>query len=222
LYETKKFENVYWFGYKFKDSVDSKTRAEFIRFLRGLSERKFYAEDKRIFVEKPLAELSKKASIRDIDCIIYPHSKRSDLNTFQCKTVSKYFNGEPISIELIKSEVKRVGFDYKKYFKDNSNKFVNEAFKKVAVKSIDDMMERIHKSDYFSIAELKTKYRHYIKNYLEFKDDTINLNNYKKALIIDDIATTGATLDHIISICKTLNPDIGLYIYSIIGKTIDN
>jgi hypothetical protein len=219
LYETKRFEGVHRFGYQFKDSIDSKIRSEFIRFLRGLSEKKFYEKDKRIFIEKPLVKLFKKAPIGTIDCVIYPHSKRSDLNTFQLKTISRILKGViPIPIELIKSEAKKVEFDYENYFRDNSNKFVKEVFKKIAIRSIDEMMERIHNSDYFSIAELKTKYRPYIKNYLEFKDNKINLNNYKKALLVDDIATTGATLDHIVSICKTLNPDIELYIYSILGK----
>lgn len=218
VYESRKFDSVYWFGYKFNENVDSKTRTELIHFIRGLSEKKMREEDKRLFIEKPLVELSKKASVRDIEAVIYPDSPRSDLNVYQGQIVGRYFNKRVIPIRLIKSATKEVEFDYDRYFEDNYKKFPHAAALKQARLSIDNLMDRIHNSDYFSIAELRTKYRNYIQGYLRFADDTTDLTKYNKVMLIDDIATTGATLDYMIMLCKNLNPEIEIFVYSIIGK----
>jgi hypothetical protein len=214
-YESDKFGNVYIFGYKFNDNAPSNIRTQFLHMLRGIGTLQFDEANKRRFVEKPLVALSKKIPLRDISCAVYPHSKRSDLNRYQIGVVSRYMDVKLISFEIIKNDVKKITFDYDGFFGKNNYTSKQE----IQVRGvIDDMLNKIHNSDYFSIAEPKTKYRDFFRNYFILPDNIKLLGRYDKVLLIDDIVTSGATLFELIKIIKTINPDISIYIYSIIGR----
>ena len=218
-YQSNRFKNVYWFGYKFNKDIDHNEKKEFIKILKNCDERDFYTEERRRFIQKPLALLEDSARIRDVDCTIYPKSNRSGINNYQVKQVGRYFNDKNrVSIELIKEESKKVKFDKKKFFEDHASDYKNETFRKQAEESFDKMVDKIHKLEYFSISELPFKFRHYVSNYLKFTNPEVDLNPYHKAIVIDDIVTSGSTLEQIIIMCKNLNPNLELYIYAIIDS----
>jgi hypoxanthine phosphoribosyltransferase len=88
-------------------------------------------------------------------------------------------------------------------------------------------MSNIHKSDYFSIARdiKKTKYRPYIKNYYKFKDEKDKelfkrLEN-SNVLIVDDIATSGTTISHLLKTIRSLNDKNNITVFSLLGKNIE-
>ncbi len=216
LYKTSRLDNVYYFGYQYNDNTPTSVRTQFTQMLRGISTRELNEKDKRIFVEKPLALLSKSEPLHEIDCVVFPRSERSNLNNFQIKIVRKYVGGERIFVEAVKNDVKQIGFDYEGYFRDNPKD--TQKLEDNQRKSIEEMMDKIHHSDYFHIGSQKTKYRDYFTNYLIFPESIEPLAVANKVLLVDDVATTGATLDLLLKTIKTINPTSEVLIYSIIGK----
>ena len=83
-------------------------------------------------------------------------------------------------------------------------------------------MPTIEKLDYFSLAaSVKPKYRRYIKNFFDFSEEDVKrINNLqgKKILIVDDINTSGSTLNEILRIVRKINPDCEIFIYTHIGN----
>lgn len=80
----------------------------------------------------------------------------------------------------------------------------------------------IHSLDYFSLADsVKVKYRRYIKNYLNIDErskEVIKSIQSGKILIVDDINTSGSTLNEIIRIIRKINNQCEIYIFTLICK----
>ena len=86
------------------------------------------------------------------------------------------------------------------------------------------MMDLIHKKDYFTIAKdvKKSRFRPYMMNFLRFKSEedkalcaTIRKQN---VLIVDDVTTSGSTLNEILRALRVLNEDNRITIFSLIGR----
>ena len=82
-------------------------------------------------------------------------------------------------------------------------------------------MAMIQKGDYFRIGQQKQKYKPYFYDYLLFKDE--DMNKFckifqRKILLLDDINTTGSTIDEMLSYINSLNDTNEIYIFTIIGK----
>ena len=84
-----------------------------------------------------------------------------------------------------------------------------------------ELLPKIHNLDYFSLAHsVKPKYRRYIKNFLNLDEIQANrLASLKgnNILIVDDINTSGATIDEILRIISLINNSCNIYIYTLIG-----
>lgn len=79
IYEVEFLGNVYYFGYKFKDSVPSKIRSDFIHWLKGLKETKPTDYQYREIIAKPLRVLDKLIGLKNFSLFVYPVSNRSTL-----------------------------------------------------------------------------------------------------------------------------------------------
>lgn len=79
IYEAEFLGNVYYFGYKFKDSVPSKIRSDFIHWLKGLKETKPTDYQYREIIAKPLRVLDKLIGLKNFSLFVYPVSNRSNL-----------------------------------------------------------------------------------------------------------------------------------------------
>ncbi|MBQ2097181.1 MAG: hypothetical protein II480_03315 [Bacteroidales bacterium] len=86
------------------------------------------------------------------------------------------------------------------------------------------MLDDIHKKDYFTIAKdvKKSRFRPYITRFLTFKtkeDEELCAQIRKQnVLIIDDVTTSGSTLNEILRTLRFINKDNKITIFSLIGR----
>lgn len=85
-------------------------------------------------------------------------------------------------------------------------------------------MDKIHKKDYFTIAKdvRKSKMRPYITHFLKFRNsedaELCKQIRNQNVLIVDDIATSGSTLNEVLRAIRILNQDNQIAIFSLIGR----
>ena len=154
--------------------------------------------------------------------MVYPVSGRSQLVKKMLMSIYENTSHETerFSFEVVKKTPIEISFDWKAFdmiYRDNQNyqamvKHVNEK-----------ILPLIKKLDYFSLAKsVKPKYRPFIKNYLGFPDisklEEFSKLNGKNILIVDDINTSGSTLNEILRILNAVNNRCNIYIYTLIGK----
>jgi len=134
-------------------------------------------------------------------------------------------------MELVKSLPENISFDMDAYeaqylddVLENGRPRYTPKQKQEVMQSINDMMDLIHKKDYFTIAKdvKKSRFRPYIMNFLRFQNEkdeqlcsTIRKQN---VLIVDDVTTSGSTLNEILRALRVLNEDNQITIFSLIGR----
>jgi hypothetical protein len=226
LYSSNYDKAVYKFGYKFNDDVSRNIRTKFVNQLKQMTNRSFSEEDNYKFLNKPLIMLNQEVGYSKFSTLIYPASQRSPLVAEIVKYVGRFIprNRYFFEYELIKNDTKSVKFDYDKYYKDNKEKYLNENAWENAKKAIEDLMIKISNGDYFRIGQQKTKYRPYFYDYLIFNDekmyDFCKIQD-SKILLIDDINTTGATIDEMLRYINSINDTNEIFIFTIIGKELN-
>lgn len=213
--------NVYWFGYEFEKSATSEQRAKFINYIKGL-DGNVSENDLRKFIELPLFSLNTKFNIYNIDCFVYPCSKRSQLVNKMIEIIGECTQRDikRCNFELIKKAPTDIQFDFE-YF--NSIYQEEQGYQQMVKHINEEIMPKIHNLDYFSLAKnVKLKYRPFITNYIGFPN-TEKLEQFKKLkgnniLIVDDINTSGSTLNEILRILNKVNQNCKIFIYTLIGK----
>ena len=105
IYEAEFLDNVYYFGYKFKDSVPSKIRSDFIHWLKGLKETKPIDYQYREIIAKPLRVLDKLIGLKNFSLFVYPVSNRSTLVQKIIETCGMMMQRDlrGISVEMVKN-----------------------------------------------------------------------------------------------------------------------
>ena len=106
---------------------------------------------------------------------------------------------------------------------ENGRPRYTEAQKEEVKRNIENMMELIHQKDYFTIAKdvKKSRYRPYIMNFLRFgseKDEALCASiRQQNVLVVDDVTTSGSTLNEILRTLRILNEDNAITVFSLIG-----
>lgn len=211
-------ENTYWFGYEFKPNVSSSTRTKFINWLKSI---KFETQELDNFLSRPLYYLFNEIGAPDFDLIISPKSERSKLVSFILSAIYRITprSTKRESIEVIKNLPGDISFDY-----NGLRDWCNYDYQyRECKKYIDtELMPKIKSLEYFSMAQnVPSKYRKFITDFLtigEYESDAIRQIQKGNILIVDDINTSGSTIDEIVRIIKTVNKDCKIYIFTLIGK----
>lgn len=222
LYQKYHNNHIYWFGYKFNSDVSSKDRTEFIHYLKGLDDKKISEEDLIKLIELPLSELDNQINLYWIDCFVYPLSGRSPLVTTMVQIINNFTSREMtrLSFELIKSAPIDVEFDWELFYTEHPEE--SKQTKQMVKYINNELLPKIHNLDYFSLASnVKTKYRKYIKNFIQLQQkDIAKLKALRgeNILIVDDINSSGNTLNEILRIIGEINHSCNIYVYTLIGK----
>lgn len=222
LYRSSRRNHIYWFGYKFNNGIGSKQRTDFINYVKGIGDSVMPDNDLTKFIEYPLGELDKQISMYKIDAFVYPLSGRSQLVKKMMNIIGGYssHNANRLNFEIVKSAPTDVDFDWELFNSDTEDDPNKQAQMTKYVKEV--LLPAIHDLDYFSLAHsVKPKYRKYIKNFLHLSDNDIERFSKmqgKNILVVDDINTSGATLDEILRVLDEVNHDCNIFVYTLIGK----
>lgn len=224
IYKSEFGGNVYYFGYSFKKSASRKDRTTIIRWIKGLGQDVADSASVKNMIDKALLYFNKNVNISDISCIVYPRSGRSSLTNTIIKELGDFSQRDTIktAIEFVKSLPKDVSFDWEEFDFEYDGVIGDNQYNQIKDYIESTLLPSIHSLDYFSLADsVKVKYRRYIKNYLNIDErskEVIKSIQSGKILIVDDINTSGSTLNEIIRIIRKINNQCEIYIFTLIGK----
>ncbi len=223
VYSGKYKTHKYYFGYEFNPDISSKVRTQFINHIKQTNDgQKISDFTLRRFVEQPLNSLNDVVNLYDIDAFVYPISGRSKLVNEIIRAINSYTSRDlsRCSYNLVKSAPTDIEFDWDMF--ESEVGYDKPKYLQMSKYIKDVILPHIHDLDYFSLArDVKPKYRRYIKNYLNWSEDAaIELSKLKgdKILVVDDINTSGSTLDEILRKISEINKGCEIYIYTLIGN----
>ena len=223
------FGKCFYYGYEFSDEVDRNVRSAFINYVK-FNESLQHNPDLMQFVQKAINRLNDKINLYDYNLVVMPQSS-SHINQYMLRYTYRFAQPSLQYMQLVKSLPEKIDFDmaaYEKQYLDdvleNGRPRYTEAQKEEVKASITQMMDLIHKKDYFTIAKdvRKSRMRPYMMRFLDFQSEedrmlcvTIRQQN---VLIIDDVTTSGSTLNEILRALRILNEDNTITIFSLIGR----
>jgi len=229
VYQVKAFGKCFYYGYEFSDQVDSKVRGEFIKyvkFTKDLQEDPYLTE----FIKNAIDSLNKKINLYNYNLVIMPESS-SKVNQYMLRYIYRFAQPTLRKMELVKSLPSTISFDMDAYqeqylddvLEDGRPRYT-EAQKDEAKQSIQKMVDLIHQKDYFTIAKdvKKSRFRPYMMDFLKFASEAderlCESIRQQNVLIIDDVTTSGSTLNEILRTLRILNEDNEITIFSLIGR----
>lgn len=228
-YQVQAFGKCFYYGYEFSDEVSGSVRTAFIKYLKFPLSLKDEPQLTQ-FIQKAIDDLNKKINLYDYDMVVMPQSS-SKVNQYMLRYIYRFAQPSLHYMELVKSLPEDISFDIKGYENqylndvlENGRPRYTEAQKNDVKASVANMMDLIHKKDYFTIAKdvKKSRMRPYITHFLRFKSEddkqlaaSIHKNNI---LIVDDITTSGSTLNEILRSLRILNEDNNITIFSLLGR----
>jgi len=228
-YEVEAFGKCFYYGYEFEESVDGAVRGSFIKYLKFTGDL-HSDENLTSFIKKAVDNLNDKINLYNYDLVVMPESS-SKVNQYMLRYIYRFAQPSLHKMELVKNLSENISFDiaaYEKQYLDdvleNGRPRYTEKQKSEAKASIASMMDLIHQKDYFTIAKdiHKSKLRPYVMNFLKFKtdEDALLCSSIRKqnVLIIDDVTTSGSTLNEILRTLRILNEDNDISIFSLLGR----
>ena len=228
-HKVEAFGECFYYGYEFSDSVEGSLRSAFIKYVI-FSDHIRKDSNLTQFIQKAVNELNRQVNIYDYDLVIMPESS-NEINKYMLRYIYRFAQPSLHHMELVKSLPVNISFDMESYEEqylndvlENGRPRYTEAQKNEVKKNIINMMELIHKKDYFTIAKdvKKSKLRPYRLNLLRFKnkkDENLYASIRKQnVLIVDDVTTSGATLGEILRTIRIFNDDNKITIFSLIGR----
>ena len=228
-YQVEAFGRCFYYGYEFADDVDGGLRSAFIKHVK-FTEPIQENPDLAMFIKKAIDNLSKKINLYNYNMVVMPESS-SRVNQYMLRYIYRFAQPSLYKMELVKALPSSITFDmdaYEKQYLDdvleNGRPRYTEAQKEEVRRSIGEMVDLIHKKDYFTIAKdvKKSRYRPYMMHFLKFanKEDEELCASIRKqnVLIIDDVATSGSTLGEILRTLRIMNEDNDITIFSLMGR----
>ena len=155
----------------------------------------------------------------------------SKVNQYMLRYIYRFAQPTLRKMELVKALPSNISFDMdgfeQSYFNDvleNGRPRYTEPQKEVVRQSINQMLELIHQKDYFTIAKdvKKSRFRPYMTQFLKFASETDKelyaTIRKQNVLVIDDVTTSGSTLNEILRSLRIVNDDNNITIFSLIGR----
>ena len=228
-YQVQAFGKCFYYGYEFPPQVDGNVRTAFInyvKFAKDLQEN----PDLTDFIKNAIDSLSKKINLYDYNLVVMPESS-SKVNQYMLRYIYRFAQPTLRKMELVKALPSNISFDMDAYqgqylddvLEDGRPRYT-EAQKEEAKQSINKMLDLIHQKDYFTIAKdvKKSRFRPYMMDFLRFSSESdeklCESIRQQNVLVIDDVTTSGSTLNEILRTLRILNEDNEITIFSLIGR----
>ena len=228
-YQVEAFGKCFYYGYEFSDQVDGAVRTAFIKHVK-FSERLQDNQDLTQFIKKAVDNLNRRINLYDYNLVVMPESS-SQVNQYMLRYIYRFAQPSLYKMELVKALPSSISFDmdaYEQQYLDdvleNGRPRYTQAQKEEVKQSIRQMIDLIHKKDYFTIAKdvKKSRFRPYIMHFLKFasEDDKELCRQIRSqnVLIVDDVTTSGSTLNEILRTLRILNEDNDIRVFSLIGR----
>lgn len=228
-YQVEAFGKCFYYGYEFSEQVDSAVRTAFIKYVK-FTEALQDTPDLTNFIKKAIDNLDKHINLFDYDLVVMPESS-SKVNQYMLRYIYRFAQPTLRKMELVKALPSNISFDMDGYEQsylndvlENGRPRYTEAQKEEVRQSISKMLELIHQKDYFTIAKdvKKSRFRPYMIQFLKFASEadkelyaTIRKQN---VLVVDDVTTSGSTLNEILRSLRIVNDDNNITIFSLIGR----
>ena len=228
-YEVEAFGKCFYYGYEFSPNVDGTVRSAFIKYVKFSQ---FEQGDYNItdFIKKAVNRLNEKINLYNYDLVVMPQSS-SKVNQYMLRYIYRFAQPSLHKMELVKALPANISFDmdaYEKQYLDdvleNGRPRYTAVQKEEAKQSINKMLDLIHQKDYFTIAQdvKKSRFRPYMMHFLKFRskedEELCRSIRQQNILIIDDVTTSGSTLNEILRTLRILNEDNNIVIFSLIGR----
>lgn len=228
-YQVEAFGRCFYYGYEFSDQVDGSVRSAFIKHVK-FTEDLQNNPDLTQFIKKAIDNLNRRINLYDYNLVVMPESS-SKVNQYMLRYIYRFAQPMLRKMELVKSLPSTISFDMdafqQSYLDDvleNGRPRYTQAQKDEVKQSIAKMLDLIHQKDYFTIARdvKKSRFRPYMMNFLRFSTEqdkelcaTIRKQNI---LVMDDVTTSGSTLNEVLRTLRILNEDNDITIFSLIGR----
>lgn len=190
---TRYRKNIRCYGFRVnKTPSNKKDRNDFLSFLKNTP-----SAERNELISKCVEEFYDKSAVKHFDYVVTVPS-RSSINTELVNQLEKYDSFSKIS--LIKKPVSTLELDINKI----KSKFHGDYFEKF-VEYLQTIIDYNKKEGNFSISTFKPQYRGYIKSMIDFGDNTIENKHDCNILIVDDIFTSGGTIDMVLKLFEEIN-----------------
>lgn len=228
-YQVEAFGRCFYYGYEFAEQVDGTVRSAFIKHVKFTEPLQDHPELTE-FIKKAIDNLSHRINLYDYNLVVMPESS-SKVNQYMLRYIYRFAQPMLRKMELIKALPQSISFDMdafeQSYLEDvleNGRPRYTEAQKAEVRQSINQMLDLIHKKDYFTIAKdvKKSRFRPYMMQFLKFAsnadEELCEKIRQQNVLVIDDVTTSGSTLNEILRVLRIMNEDNNITIFSLIGR----
>ena len=228
-YQVEAFGRCFYYGYEFSDEVDGSVRSAFIKHVK-FTDNLQDNPDLTQFIKKAIDQLNRRINLYDYNLVVMPESS-SKVNQYMLRYIYRFAQPMLRKMELVKALPANIGFDMdgfeQSYLDDvleDGRPRYTQAQKEEVKQSIQKMLDLIHQKDYFTIAKdvRKSRFRPYMMNFLRFASEedeqlcaTIRKQNI---LVMDDVTTSGSTLNEVLRTLRILNEDNEVTVFSLIGR----
>ena len=228
-YQVKAFGKCFYYGYEFSEQVESSVRTAFIKYVKFTNDLQ-NTPNLTDFIKNAIDNLHKKINLYNYDLVVMPESS-SKVNQYMLRYIYRFAQPTLYKMTLVKALPSNISFDMDAYqgqylddvLEDGRPRYT-EAQKEEAKQSINKMLDLIHQKDYFTIAKdvKKSRFRPYMMDFLKFASETDERLcasiRQQNVLVIDDVTTSGSTLNEILRTLRILNEDNEITIFSLIGR----